>query len=392
MDSKAYIEHLFQKYLADDISIAELEELYAYFGGEKHPELIRQLIRQHIAQDRYDTTTEQQQQAKRIEEAAWPTVKARIAYMRIEYKPQVFNMKRWLPYVAAAIVLATVSIALYVYLTKTGETTESMRAANDIPPGEYRAVLKLDDGSELELSGAQEGIVSDGEAVRYEDGSNISGSAQASRYLSLQTPRAGQYRVTLPDGTKVWLNAASELRYPAAFQGRERTVELSGEAYFDVSEHSGQPFVVKTGQQRITVLGTQFNINAYPEETRQYTTLVNGKVQVNTADGSHTVTINPGQQAITTADSRISVKAVDPTEYTGWVDGVIILSNNDLAETLRQLERWYDVTFEEVPPTARRVDGLISRNAPLQDVLDLLQLNYNVEFKIEGRRVRMQQR
>jgi ferric-dicitrate binding protein FerR (iron transport regulator) len=262
----------------------------------------------------------------------------------------------------------------------------------DIAPGDNRAVLKLADGSTVLLDDAAEGELSrqanavinktaDGQLV-YE---NQAGTDPAPLiYNTITTPRAGQYRLTLTDGTKVWLNAATSLQFPASFSGKERRVKLSGEAYFEVTKNSLQPFIVETPRQTIEVLGTHFNVNAYEEETATKTTLLEGRVKV--ATGSSSAVLKPGQQAAS-GTNAIQVNEADTEEAVAWKNGYFKFNKADIQTIMRQLERWYDVEVEYrgAVPTDLFV-GKINRSENISGVLRVLELS-EVQFKIENRKI-----
>src|SRR5690606_8813347 len=178
----------------------------------------------------------------------------------------------------------------------------------------------------------------------YADGSAIE-KIEGTQLITLTTPRAGQYTVVLADGTKVSLNAASELLYPSHFNVNERVVRLKGEAYFEVAPDKSKPFIVQTDRQRIHVLGTRFNVQAYADEKMQHTTLIEGAVVIKDKYDLTNFQLKPGQQAVSEANTKLFVHQVDPQEYISWKDGIIMLNSCALPEVLRQLERWYDVEF-----------------------------------------------
>jgi ferric-dicitrate binding protein FerR (iron transport regulator) len=263
----------------------------------------------------------------------------------------------------------------------------------DIAPGTNRAVLVLADGSSVLLDDAEQGELSrqanaiinktaDGQIV-YE---NQAGAELVPLvYNTISTPRAGQYRLTLTDGTKVWLNAATSLQFPASFPGKERRVKLTGEAYFEVASNASQPFIVETPQQSIEVLGTHFNVNAYEEETQTKTTLLEGKVKVQT--GSSVRVIKPGEQAASMQPGSLRVSEADTEEAIAWKNGYFKFNKADIQTIMRQLERWSDVEVEYMGavPTDLFV-GKINRSENISGVLRILELS-KVQFKIENRKI-----
>ncbi|HEY9197357.1 MAG TPA: FecR domain-containing protein, partial [Mucilaginibacter sp.] len=204
----------------------------------------------------------------------------------------------------------------------------------------------------------------------------------------ITTPNGGQYEVVLPDGTHVTLNAASSLTYPVAFTGHERTVTLTGEAYFEVAHNKAMPFKVNSGVQTVTVLGTHFNVNAYPDEVAMKTTLLQGSVQV-AVNGKEELIV-PGQQMVVQPQSgSLSKLTVNTDKEIAWKNGVFSFDGDDLKSIMRQVSRWYDVevTYNGSFPD-EKFFGEISRNSSLANVLKIMELN-NVHFDISGRRIKV---
>jgi ferric-dicitrate binding protein FerR (iron transport regulator) len=206
-------------------------------------------------------------------------------------------------------------------------------------------------------------------------------------YNTLTTPRGGQYQLVLPDGSKVWLNAASAISYPTAFTGSERKVEIKGEAYFEIAKNTAMPFIVKVNDAQVQVLGTHFNINAYSDEDAIKTTLLEGAVKV-TKDAASTL-LKPGQQAILGRSSN-EIRVQENTDLDAvlaWKNGYFSFNQTDLATIMRQIARWYDVDIvysDKVPE--RRFGGEIPRNTNAAEVLKMLEES-KVHFRIEGRKV-----
>lgn len=294
------------------------------------------------------------------------------------------TLRKWLPY-AAAVLLFLVSVLFYHPWFDSAVSKREDEiigfTSTDAEPGGNRATLQLADGSAIALSEAQSGIVV-GERITYADGTAVAAGdrSDAGRYV-LSTPNGGTYQVVLPDGSKVWLNAASTLRYPSAFNKSQRIVELDGEAYFEVQKQRS-PFIVKTRSQEVEVLGTVFNINAYANETAVKTTLVEGGVRIAAAANSaQTVVLKPGQQS-TVQQGRFSVSEVDPAAFTAWRDGYFVFNGTELKDAMKQLSRWYnvEVVYEgDIPLTP--FYGRISRSDSLSQVLGILKEG-TVNFRI----------
>jgi ferric-dicitrate binding protein FerR (iron transport regulator) len=201
----------------------------------------------------------------------------------------------------------------------------------------------------------------------------------------MTTPRGGEYQLTLPDGSHVWLNAESSITYPTAFNDNERKVSITGEAYFEVAKDKTKPFKVGIGIATIEVLGTHFNVNTYKEEPTNNVTLLEGSVRIKSVHTS--LVLKPGQQG-QLSDRGLSLTAnPDLEQVMAWKNGMFLMSNTDLSAIMRQVSRWYDVdVFFETNPTHEKFGGGISRNLPLSEILDLLK-NAGVSFRLDGRKL-----
>lgn len=299
---------------------------------------------------------------------------------------------------AAAVILVVLSIGAYFYLKPTRPTAAQLSAVkSDVAPGSNKAVLTLANGSQITLNGAQNGnLAQQGATTVHKAGSGLisylmgdhtdqqtEAENKTPEYNTITTPRGGEYKVILPDGTQVWLNAASSIRFPVAFSGNERNVETTGEVYFEVTKDKHKPFTVTTGKQTITVLGTHFNVMAYPEEAHIVTTLLEGSVQI--TNGTTTKFLKPRQQAISGEDIIVTDANVD--EAVDWKNGITSFSDADIKTIMRMASRWYDVDVEyQEQPSARLFTGSISRKSNLSELLRILTLTH-IRFTLEGKRL-----
>lgn len=296
---------------------------------------------------------------------------------------------KWIRYAVAALLVF--GLGVLIVDRWTGDAPTEL-ALTDVPPGGNRAMLTLADGRTIELRGDQDGIVI-GDVITYADGSALltgnsgdnegQGADHPADALILTTPRGGMYRVTLPDGSNVWLNASSTLSYPSRFDAKERMVQLEGEAYFEVRKQaSPTPFRVWTAQQTIEVLGTEFNINAYPEEPQTQTTLVHGSVEVLSHHDQSRSRIGPGQQ-LTTVGNTSRIDNVNPAQFTAWKDGRFSFDGKSFDQIMREMARWYDIEleYEEDIPTDRYM-GDAFRTDELRTVLRFLESS-NVSYRLE---------
>lgn len=311
---------------------------------------------------------------------------------------------RYLVPTAAALVLAALTLTMYLIGNRTNQYSSQYVDAS-ITPGGNRATLTLADGRTIPLSEVQDGIVISGDQITYSDGTDLVPHMQTGpvEMIQLETPRGGTYQVTLPDGSRVWLNAASTLSYPTQFlPGEGRVVSLEGEAYFEVAQipadadsspdgHRNVPFLVESRGQVVKVLGTQFNINAYANEPVTSTTLVEGRVEVSALGSTSTQMLSPGTQAVLRG-SEIGTRKVDVSQYTAWKDGLFNIEGQSLRQVMQQLERWYDI---EVAYDGRVDDvifrGKISRNTEFQEVLYIFR-KMGIQYKIDGRKLTLTER
>jgi ferric-dicitrate binding protein FerR (iron transport regulator) len=304
---------------------------------------------------------------------------------------------------AAAAILLFLSGGIYFYNQnqQVKKSSSSLKlVSRDLPPGGNKAVLTLADGSQISLNDAANGEIakqagititktSDGLVVYLVTDSRLQTSSSKPIYNTIETPKGGQYQVNLPDGTNVWLNAGSSLRYPVAFAGNERKVELTGEAYFEVAHNRAMPFKVVSDNQTVEVLGTHFNINAYKDEPSTNTTLLEGSVMVFQLTTSNSQLLKPGQESIIRDRAGlIEVQNADTESVIAWKNGFFQFNNIDIQTIMRQLERWYDVkvSYQEKLP-GKYFTGVIARNTNISKVLHMLELTNSVHFEINGKEV-----
>ncbi|MDR3713969.1 MAG: FecR domain-containing protein [Puia sp.] len=307
---------------------------------------------------------------------------------------KTISLRRLAAIVAAVLLLLAAGMGLWQHHTRQRPSTVQKpppALKNDVEPGGDKAVLTLSDGSKISLNGAGDGILArqgNTKVVKLPGGQlayQVSGAVFTEvLYNTMSTPRGGQYRLTLPDGTQVWLNASSSITYPTVFSGKERKVELAGEAYFEVTPHPAMPFKVFTKDMEVDVCGTHFNVNAYGDEMSASTTLLEGAVKVSA--GSHPpLTIKPGQRAVCRPGGNMSlVEDADVEETIAWKEGLFSFNGADLPTIMRQLARWYDLDVRyEGTVSKRRFTGKVFRSLRLSETLKVLALNH-IHFKLEG--------
>ncbi|WP_114940611.1 FecR family protein [Mucilaginibacter endophyticus] len=388
-DSYFDLGQLIAKYMRNELSEQEKLQLDQWLQADaRNQELFKKLTDEHLLNNELETFSATDK-AK-----AWHNITKSTGFKRKN------NKLRWIGYAAAVLLLA----ALAIPLNKRRPAEQPQNLANqhkDIPPGTNKAVLTLADGSTIVLDSAKHGQIASQQNVLIREDENgkvvyeaahetqepaAPAPAETIAMNMLATPRGGQYQVVLPDGTKVWLNAASSLKYPTAFTGNERRVELTGEAYFEVSKDPSKPFNVKTASQTVTVLGTHFNINSYTDEGATKTTLLEGSVRV-TSNTGQSVKIKPGEQAVNTLSNININENANIDEAVAWKNGKFVFSNTDLQTIMRQLSRWYDVDVEYQGKTAQKhYMGRISRNVPVSQIFEILKTS-GLNFTINGRKI-----
>jgi transmembrane sensor len=393
LEEKDYLL-LYKKYLNGNCSQEELSLLFTYFkaaDGESLNKIIQNNF-EHI-EDKHQASLEEEQ----ILNSVFVKVKSNTHPIGNTIIRSLWS--RWSPYTkiaAAAIVLFTLTFSLYRYERTRPIDKEQLRKFVDVAPGGNKATLRLPNGKIISLEADKNEIVMNANEIVYGDGTKITNDHTAVRtpqLVTLTTPNAGQYKVVLPDGSRVWLNSASSLTYPTNFIGDERRVILTGEAYFEVettlinalNQNRKMPFIVESNSQEVKVLGTRFNINCYADEPDIKTTLVEGSVHISIPNTLYSAILKPNQQSTIDPNNndQIKVKNIKPSRVIAWRDGLFQFYETDINTVMRQISRWYDV---EVSYEGRiKYDpfyGEIERNYNLSEVLKVLELG-GVHFRME---------
>ena len=371
---------LFQKYLDGTISLQELNLLRQAILAEEDKDRMDVLLKQAFNDNRLVINGDDDPEVMYLD------------FLNRVKQPAISVMRfRWM---AAAACLLLLGAGTW-FLTRTARKSVPVPvvaavAQTDIPAGANKAILTLSGGQQIVLDSSRQGnVVSLGNiqitktassGLMYQALAPAAGGPVV--YNTLSTPRGGQYQLTLQDGTKVWLNAASSLKYPMAFNGTERVVELTGEGYFEVARNIRQPFIVRFNGVEIKVLGTEFNVMAYNDEPGgSQTTLINGGIAVSV--GGESRLLSPGEAAV--VDGRIRVKEVDVQPVIAWKNGEIALNNEDLASVMRQISRWYDVnvSFNGAVPQWR-TGGMVKRSVNLSALLAFFEEN-GLHSTVNGR-------
>ena len=397
--SNSRTSYLFSRYYDKTASQMEIDELFDILKSSSDQELA-QLMRSEWdnfqnddaplftfdkSQEMLDTIMASGRDENNLHEES-PTVKSRI-------KPLLFIS---ISAAAAIIILNIIGLNFWTEnSTPTPVQIVTAKAAPIVSPGVNKAVLTLSNGQIIVLDSLNNGVIEKNESFeikKTENGQLVYHAfdrnyknARNGDFNTVSTPRGGEYRIILPDGSKVWLNAASKIKFPAVFKRNIREVELDGEAYFEIAKRSAMPFVVKTGKTEIEVLGTHFNVKAYSSQEVMKTTLVEGSVKIK--GGNSSLLLKPGQQARLAGGSMTVVSNVDIEEQVAWKNGLFIFKDATIEEVMSQVASWYDlnVSFEGKIPE-KLLTGKVSRSVNVTEFMNLL--NYaGVKFKIKGKNI-----
>jgi len=324
----------------------------------------------------------------------------------IKPRPRRISYTRWL---AAASILVILGVSLLLVSKFSGtaiKTNNALTQKNDIAPGGNKAILTLADGSKIALTDAGNGKIASQNGIQItksakgqliytikasEGPSAASGTTQQAAFNTIETPKGGQFQVILPDGSKVWLNAFSSLKFPVNFSAlKERRVELKGEAYFEVVHNQALPFRVITDKQEVEDLGTRFNVNAYADEASTKTSLLQGKVRITA--GEKNVLLAPGQQA--TVSNNIKVAEINTEEVIAWKNGYFNFDDEKLENIMRSVARWYnvDVVFEDESLKNETFGAITTRFSNISTLLKIMEQTGDARFRIEGSTIKIKKK
>jgi hypothetical protein len=383
------LQDLFDRYYNGTATAREKEELMALVRSGEHDALWEELLKNHWGKSAGDEAVFTNEKSDSI----LGSILASSRHKETA-KEKVIKLN-WLRYAAAAVIFL-VGFGVWFNFKKVRKESQSLAqsaSAKDIKPGSNKALLTLSDGSAIALDQAKQGILvrqGNVEISKQRDGmlvysAKTTGNATEPGMNTLATPKGGQYEVLLPDGSKVWLNASSSIRFPSAFAVTERKVEITGEAYFEVAKDKKKPFRVKFNDSEVLVLGTSFNIMAYADEKASKTTLVEGSVSIQNV--GRKAKLKPGQQAAILLTGQIKTNYIPVDEAVAWRNGMFYFKNADIEEVTRQLSRWYDVEIEfRGPVPGNRLTGSISRNVNLSEIVGMLRYA-GVNCEVEARTI-----
>ena len=383
MDNSEIIKELYLKWISKQASPVETEQLFMLLGSDAET-LLEPYLR-----ERWDHQYQVFDYPESLQQRTIDNILNNYPasddseHPGTIIRPPMYR-RTWFRYAAAIFLLAGIGFYYWTRDRSAGQKLaeeKPKQEIREIPPGKNGAMLTLADGTSILLDTVQNGIVAlqGGSKARLVNGQLMyEGQSSEMLYNTMSTPYGKQFSVTLPDGSMVWLNAASSLTYPITFTGRERRVSVRGEAYFEVAKNATMPFIVKADDRaEIEVLGTRFNVNAYENEKSLNTTLLEGSVKVNN------MLLRPGEQARVT-DKVELVRNVNTEKVIAWKNGYFNFEGSDLKEMMRQLERWYNVSvkYENGIPDIK-LEGEMSKDIPLTKLLEVLN-KMPVEFTIQA--------
>ncbi|MGO4294417.1 FecR family protein [Chitinophaga sp. RAB17] len=394
MQQQDRLQYLLEKTTTGTIAEEERQELFVLLTDpdtrQLYNDLFEQLSTQYAEEEDFFSAEEtthlfEQINEKNRESGSGPDVSTRIHRL----KPVLF----W----AAACITMLLSLLSYRFFVNMHRVADQKKMAQLTPAPRPKSdvMLTLSDGTQVSLDSTVAGRVFEQKGARAVNNDNgtltYAGDVTTAAkpevvYNTLTIPRGKQYKVVLPDGSQVWLNAASSLHYPTQFPDQERKVELSGEAYFDIVKDDRKPFLVVTAQQTISVLGTSFNVKAYTDEPYIKTTLIAGSVKIDPLNGSKSRVLKPGEQAIV-ANNDLQVKTIDTKEDVSWRSDLFYFSDTDLREMAYQLQRWYDIEVDFSSLPAKRLYGQLPRSTPLPELLSAIEKTSNIKFKLSNGRL-----
>jgi transmembrane sensor len=399
LEDQQLLKEIFQRYINNECTQAEIEFLLLHFKTDSNESTLRAIIAEKLNEYPINDIARSPVKEQSFDEL-FNSILVKIDNENASEENEGLKPPpdRSLVYklLAAVIILLIAFQGLYTYLKPVNKVSNRVATTRPfktiITPGSNKAILTLQDGSKIVLNDAKDGTLAqqgNAKIVKLATGQLVydkTGAALARvLYNTMTTPRGGQYKLTLPDGTEVWLNAASSITYPTAFVGNERNVSITGEAYFEVAKDKNKPFRVKSGSQMIEVLGTHFNVMAYGDEDAIKTTLFEGSVKI--TENNEIQILKPGEQAVVDKNGGLKIGVADVDDALAWKNGYFKFSRVNIKYIMRQLARWYDVdiVYEGSTPHDEFV-GKIGRGENIEDVLHILELE-RVHFKIEDKKI-----
>ncbi|MDB4923995.1 FecR family protein [Mucilaginibacter sp.] len=400
MEDQHLLKEIFQRYINNECTEQEIKFLLEHFKTDNNESTLRQIIVEKLNEYALDDFDQMPEMSRTFDET-FNSILQKIDTVEVNNEEVESEPTSIRPLILKLMATTTIMLlifqSMYTYYksankAEINKVVKSKEIKTNITPGSNKAILTLQDGSKIVLNDAKDGTLAqqgNANVVKLANGQLVYNKTNAEPekvlYNTMTTPRGGQYKLTLPDGTEVWLNSASSITYPTAFVGKERNVNITGEAYFEVAKNKEKPFRVRSGNQTIEVLGTHFNVMAYADEDAIKTTLLEGSVKI--VENNEASILKPGEQAIVDKNGSVKIGPALVDEALAWKNGYFKFNRVNIKYIMRQLARWYDVdVLYEGNIKNDEFVGTIGRGENIRQVLHILELD-NVHFKIEDKKI-----
>lgn len=374
MNQSSFYKKLIERYVTSTASKEEVELLFHLLDEEEFRLILDQVMDENLKQ--------------RLWEAKRHNTKS------------ILHKRYRLAGIAASFILLC-SIAVYFFISDSKvqpKLTQQEKPIEIIQPGDNRAVLTLANGKKIVLKEQNNGLLAEESGISvYKSETGIlvykigktSSKPNSKAWHTISTPNGGQYQVILEDGSKIWLNAASSITLPTTFGNKNREINISGEVYCEIAKDSKRPFSVNFGKQKVEVLGTHFNIKAYPEESYTEATLLEGSIKIANTQTLQSKILVPGQQAeLIKKNNQLTVNQINTETVVAWKNGYFMFKKEPLESIMRQIARWYNVEIVYQADVSKKTfGGKISKFANVDQLLEVLSETGSVKFKTEGRRI-----
>ncbi|MEG0794883.1 MAG: DUF4974 domain-containing protein [Odoribacter sp.] len=384
LSESLFISRLIVKSFQEELTEVEKQKLDKWLADEKNHQLYQSLRKA-------DLGIKKQEMRAVHSEKAWKNLERKIHSIR--RSPMIHLIQ----YAAVILLLLSIGTLIYLHPISINKTIVQLYEQEIPQPGSSKAVLILESGKKIELNDKEDFFLQQDSTISLNNTGNTlkvklsqQQSYRSAIYQTLDIPKGGEYKLILSDGSVVWLNSDSRLRFPSSFPGKKRTVYLEGEAYFEVSPDSLHPFIVSSKGMDVEVLGTKFNVKAYPEDVIIYTTLCQGSVKTINQQTGLSLLLEPNQQArFTKQNGKIEKQEVDSRLFTGWTGGRFVFENETLEEIMKQLERWYniDVFYQNPSIKKYKFTGDVDRFDEISIILNMIEKTYNITFSINQKTI-----
>ncbi|MEG1737927.1 MAG: DUF4974 domain-containing protein [Odoribacter sp.] len=384
LSESLFISRLIVKSFQEELTEVEKQKLDKWLADEKNHQLYQSLRKA-------DLGIKKQEMRAVHSEKAWKNLERKIHSIR--RSPMIHLIQ----YAAVILLLLSIGTLIYLHPISINKTIVQLYEQEIPQPGSSKAVLILESGKKIELNDKEDFFLQQDSTISLNNTGNTlkvklsqQQSYRSAIYQTLDIPKGGEYKLILSDGSVVWLNSDSRLRFPSSFPGKKRTVYLEGEAYFEVSPDSLHPFIVSSKGMDVEVLGTKFNVKAYPEDVIIYTTLCQGSVKTINQQTGLSLLLEPNQQArFTKQNGKIEKQEVDSRLFTGWTGGRFVFENETLEEIMKQLERWYniDVFYQNPSIKKYKFTGDVDRFDEISTILNMIEKTYNITFSINQKTI-----